>query len=95
MNKEGKEAMRKAYDKPRIAIEDFVLNQYIAGTCTVGTRNKSKEQVATDLAILGYFLAAEAVHAGQFGLHMTCSTDANLDNDTICYHTQGSPLFTS
>lgn len=95
MNKEGKKAMRKAYDKPRIAIEDFVLNQYIAGSCTVGTRGKNPLQIADALAEKGYDLASAAVSAGQFGLKMVCEVDAEADHDTICYHTQGSPLFTS
>mgnify|MGYP000386978018 CR=1 FL=1 len=29
--------MKKQYRKPEIAIEDFVLNQFIAGSCTVKT----------------------------------------------------------
>lgn len=95
MNKEGKEAMRKAYDKPRIAIEDFVLNQYIAGSCSVATRGKTFLEVADDLNKAGYLLAGAAVAGGQFGDKMVCEKDANSDGDTLCYHTQGSPLFTS
>ena len=85
--------MRKAYSKPRIAIEDFVLNQYIAGSCTVTTRNKTKAQIVTDLA--GYPFVQAVVAAGQFADVMGCALNADDDNDTLCYHTQGSPLFTS
>lgn len=91
MSKEVKKAVRKAYAKPRIAIEDFVLNQFIAGSCSVKTRNVDK---SVWFAQLDPFTKA-AVNAGQFAEPIDCFFNADDDNDTLCYHTQGSPLFTS
>lgn len=31
--------MKKIYEKPVIIVEDFVLNQYIAGACAPGNEN--------------------------------------------------------
>lgn len=41
--------MKKQYRKPEIAIEDFVLNQFIAGSCTVKTNLRD-----TWLPLTGY-----------------------------------------
>lgn len=89
--------MKKQYRKPEIAIEDFVLNQFIAGSCTVKTNLRdtcysanydewSKELDPFTLA---------AIKAGQFIEKLSCAVNADDDNDKICYHTQGSPLFQS
>lgn len=89
--------MKKQYRKPEIAIEDFVLNQFIAGSCTVKTNLRdtcysanydewSKELDPFTLA---------AIKAGQFIEKLSCTVNADDDDDKICYHTQGSPLFQS
>lgn len=83
--------MRKTYEKPRIAIEDFVLNQFIAGSCSVKTNGKEQSEWYGEL---DPFTQA-AVDAGQFADVIGCERNADDDNDTLCYHTQGSPLFTS
>lgn len=83
--------MKKVYKAPQIAVENFVLNEFIAGSCKVPTRNKDKEEW---YELLDPFTQA-AVDMGQFAGDLGCVYDADDDNDTICYHTQGSPLFTS
>ena len=86
--------MKKAYEAPKIAVENFVLNQFIAGSCIVGTRVKNMEQILDELELIDPFTAA-IIAAGQFAGMLNCSLNADDDNDTLCYHTQGSPLFTS
>ena len=76
--------MKKQYRKPEIAIEDFVLNQFIAGSANYDEWGKELDQ---------FTLAA--IEAGQFIEKLSCTVNADDDNDTICYHTQGSPLFQS
>ena len=67
--------MKKQYRKPEIAIEDFVLNQFIAGSCTVKTNLRdtcysanydewSKELDPFTLA---------AIEAGQFIENLSCT----------------------
>ena len=82
--------IRKTYEKPRIAIEDFVLNQFIAGSCSIKTNDDGWE---AELAEKDPFTYAGYI-AGQFAEAIQCAFDADDDNDGICYHTQGSPLFT-
>lgn len=86
--------MKKVYEQPKIAIENFVLNQFIAGSCSIKVRNKSKEEWYAELAKDDPFTAA-IVDAGQFAGVLNCFLNADDDNDTLCYHTQGSPLFES
>lgn len=89
--------MKKSYDKPRVAIEDFVLNQFIAGSCSVKTNLRDScyaDNRDTWFSQLDPFTQA-AINAGQFADTLGCSLNADDDNDTICYHTQGSPLFQS
>lgn len=81
--------MKKVYKAPQIAVENFVLNEFIAGSCKVPTRNNSDWYSDLDP------FTQAAIDAGQFAAELNCSFDADDDNDTICYHTQGSPLFTS
>lgn len=91
MSKEHTNAIRKAYAKPLIAIEDFTLNQFIA-SCTIKTRTdpnwESKLQTENPLIYTLYQL-------GQFAEPLGCRIDTDDDMDTICYHTSTSPLFTS
>ncbi len=89
--------MKKQYRKPEIAIEDFVLNQFIAGSCTVKTNlrdNCYSDNYEEWSKLLDPFTKA-AIEAGQFIDTLSCTLDADDDNDAICYHTQGSPLFQS
>lgn len=83
---------RKAYAKPRIAVEDFVLNQFIAGSCQI----KTKEEGWMDL-LDNSPLYADMMKEGFFvtGVVNSCARLYALDDDTLCYHNQGSPLFTS
>lgn len=91
--------MKKQYRKPEIAIEDFVLNQFIAGSCTVKTNLRDNcfldnYNVWSNSELLDPFTKA-AIEAGQFIDTLRCKVNADDDNDTICYHFQGNPLFQS
>lgn len=95
MSKEGTKARCKAYAKPRIAIEDFTLNQFIAN-CTIKTRNNPNWE--DDLLAYSPFIYSYRKATGQFGGDLQCDTSADeiVDGaDTLCYHTSTSPLFTS
>ena len=50
---------RKVYAKPCIAVEDFVLNQFIAGPCQVSVRKVKFSDVPLykDMLGAGYFAA--------------------------------------
>lgn len=99
MRKEGQKAPRKTYAKPRIAIEDFTLNQFIAN-CTIKTRNNPSWE--SQLQSYSPFIYSYMKATGQFGNGIECTVDAevkvtdeNAGMDTLCYHTSTSPLFTS
>ena len=90
-------APRKTYAKPRIAVENFALNQFIAN-CAVKTRN-NEDGWRNDLAQYNPFMYSYVMATGQFidGLQCTVHADTNMNDgmDTLCYHTSTSPLFTS
>ena len=94
MIKDNTNAVRKAYAKPLIAIENFTLNQFIA-TCAVKTRGKTKEEWMEDLLAYSPFHYATIDNTGQFADPVGCVVNADADMDTLCYHTSTSPLFTS
>ena len=85
---------RKPYAKPRIAIDEFTLNQFIAN-CTVNTKDSDwLDQLAT----VSYFDYVAIVRTKQFVEALNCRVDADAvtsDMDTLCYHTSTSPLFGS
>lgn len=89
-------APRKAYAKPRIAVENFALNQFIAN-CAVKTRNN--DEWRNDLAQYNPFMYSYVMSTGQFIDDLRCAVhaDTKIDDgmDTLCYHTSTSPLFTS
>lgn len=89
-------APRKAYAKPRIAVENFALNQFIAN-CAVKTRNNQYWE--QDLAKYNPFMYSYVMSTGQFIDSLDCAVHADEDMDdgmdTLCYHTSTSPLFTS
>lgn len=91
MSNESKNAVRKSYAKPLIAVEDFTLNQFIA-SCSIKTRTdpqwESKLQTENPFIYTLYQL-------GQFAEPLNCKIHTDDDMDTICYHTSTSPLFTS
>ena len=82
---------RKAYAKPQIAVEDFVMNQFIAGSCQISTKQAGwqeqlkKSPLYADMMASGYFTS---------GVGDPCNLYAQGD-DILCYHTQGGPLITS
>lgn len=86
-----KSGMQKVYEKPRIAIENFVVNQFIAGSCQVKIRGKEKDEWYEELDLF----TRAAIDLGQFAGELNCTISADDDNDSLCYHTQGSPLFLS
>ena len=81
--------MKKEYEAPQIAVENFMLNEFIAGSCQVPINGNDDW-----LSDLDPFTQA-AIKAGQFAPELECTFNADDDNDTLCYHTQGSPLFMS
>lgn len=94
MSKMSMNTSRKAYTKPLIAVEDFTLNQFIAG-CTVNTK---KSDWRTDLMNYDYLMYAALVRSNQFTPDLGCAVHADVvtdDMDTLCYHTSTSPLFGS
>ena len=82
---------RKAYAKPSIAVEDFVMNQFIAGSCQISIKQAGWQNKLDDSP-----LYAEMMDSGYFtsGVGYTCALYAKGD-DILCYHTQGGPLITS
>ena len=96
MRKEGHKAPRKAYAKTRIAIEDFTLNQFIA-SCRINV-NQHQNDWLTELAEVDKLAYAAAVRTNQFTDTLGCIVHADKitgSDDTLCYHTSTSPLFTS
>lgn len=73
---------RKVYAKPCIAVEDFVLNQFIAGPCQVSVRKVKFSDVPLykDMLGAGYFAA---------GVQPNCALYLSQYDDSLCYHTQG------
>ena len=85
---------RRPYAKPRIAIEEFTLNQFIAN-CTVNTRDADW---LDQLAKVSYFDYVAIVRTKQFVEELSCRVDADVITDgmdSLCYHTSTSPLFGS
>lgn len=82
---------RKVYAKPRIAVDDFAMNRFIAGSCQISIKQegwKTKLQASpmyADMIASGYFTS---------GTVDSCDLYARGD-DLVCYHTQGGPLITS
>ena len=88
---------RKQYAKPRIAIEEFTHNQFIAN-CAVNALKSGWQEDLRDVSFLDY-MAVVRGHLFTKGLD-ECLTDADADYmtedmDTLCYHTSTSPLFWS
>lgn len=90
---------RKVYAKPRIAVEDFVMNQFIAGSCNINIREGNEAVVAqmkniplyADMIGAGYFAAGVQTDSGACNLYVK-------GDDLFCYHTQGGrsgPLIAS
>lgn len=85
---------RKTYAKPLIAVEDFTLNQFIAG-CTINTKQSDWRQ---QLMHHDYLMYTAMVRSNHFTGELGCTVHADTitdDMDTLCYHTSTSPLFGS
>lgn len=85
---------RKAYAKPSIAVEDFVLNEFIAGSCRVQVAKAGAKDQLKKIP-----LYAEMIESGYFSRNIVepCTIYVN-DDDILCYHTQGGargPLIAS
>jgi hypothetical protein len=95
VNKNVMEMPRKPYAKPRIAIEEFTHNQFIAN-CQVSVNGNWRQELQ-EVSPLDYL----AVMRGQlFVTELNCINHADGDFgtpnvDTLCYHTSSSPLFGS
>lgn len=91
--------MKKAYQKPAIAIENFVLNQFIAGSCTLKMNHSetcyedwedsgmsgASGDIKWQITVQNFFLDT----------YSSCFNVPDEETDGVCYHTQGSPLFQS
>lgn len=88
--------MKKKYEKPLIAVENYVLTQTIADCgvkigfadryCVIDDNDAPRG--FRDLASIGYFTAS--------GSGCFFEPSSNQDGyDKICYHTQAAMLFTS
>lgn len=85
---------RKQYAKPRIAIEEFIQNQFIAN-CAVNTNDSDW---LGQLAEVSFFDYMNIMRTHQFTKPLECAVDADVvtdDMDSLCYHTSTSPLFGS
>ena len=86
--------MKKKYEKPLIAVENYVLTQTIAdcgvkigfadSDCVIDDNDTPRG--FRDLASIGYFTAS--------GCRFELSSNED-GYDKICYHTQAAMLFTS
>lgn len=85
--------MKKTYEKPMVAIENFILSQAISACETIKINHGSAACVLQDpdsgkwmltFAIQGYFIDG-----------CKPSAEGMTDNDGICYHTSISSAFTS
>jgi hypothetical protein len=83
---------RKVYTKPRIAVEDFVTNSFIAGACQISIKQKEWRTM-----LQASPLYAEMLTSGYFatGGVSPCDLVYSKGDDILCYHTQGGPLITS
>ena len=96
--------MKKKYSKPCIAVENFVLQEFIAGSCSVKMNYANDTCVTEDKLTTGGIddrLAAQIkgiIHEYQyFQSTSTCSkeykgTDAT---DGVCYFTATNAIFAS
>lgn len=94
MSKETVNKPRKPYAKPAIAIEDFTINQFIAG-CDINIREEGWE---AKFKATNRLLYTAMVKSNQFAGELDCLVHADVktsDMDTLCYHTSTSPLFGS
>lgn len=72
--------MKKIYEKPLLAIENFMVSQHIAA-CTEAYANNI-EIVKKDLMFLGYFSAED-----NCGNTLLPGTIIQYDGVDLCYHT--------
>ena len=85
--------MKKQYEKPMIAVEQYVLSQTIANcSIPIGSmdslcviKDTDSTHQMKDLAMKGYFSSGE------------CAISANgmNESDGICYHTNANTAFNS
>ena len=90
--------MKKTYRKPEIAVEDFLLNQFIAVSCNEKINHSDTAcwtpNDQSNWAVSGFI--QELIANGFFSENVACRIDADADTtDGICYHTQGNSLFNS
>lgn len=88
---------RKHYAKPRIAIEEFTHNQFIANNCSV---NAHKDGWLETLRTDHFFDYIAVVRGKWFVDELDCANHVDSDTgtedmDNLCYHTSSSPLFGS
>ena len=91
--------MKKVYQKPEIAVENFLLNQFIAGSCSI--KMNQSESCYNDWEAGGMTGASPDIvwqiqNQNLFlDGYATCSKSPNEPTDGVCYFTQGTALFQS
>lgn len=86
-------AKRKAYAKPCIAVEDFVLNQFIAGPCHINVREGN---VRAELEKIPLY--KDMINIGKYFADQADCERYEKGDDLLCYHTQSGrsgPLINS
>lgn len=76
--------MKKAYTKPEIIFESFVLNTNIAGDCQVIVNTQTEGQC-------GYLPDRDptGIHIFTEGIGGCVRTEADDGNNGVCYHVPG------
>lgn len=94
--------MKKAYQKPEIAIENFLLNQFIAGSCSA--KINLSDGSCFDAWYSGGMQGVSPDIKWQIENQLLFLTGSELcqkivppgeSTDGVCYFTQGNALFQS
>lgn len=93
--------MKKAYQKPKIVFESFMLSTSIAGDCEVKTYLPSNNTCGLNFTGFGNVFMPDMAGCNNSDMVTSQGDDAYLQisfdpNDTICYHVPfGNNLFNS
>lgn len=86
--------MKKKYEKPLIAVENYVLSQAIA-SCSTRIGFNSSACVFDDVDVPAGFRNLAGI--GYFTADGECDFEPNIgdEHDSICYHTSANAMFQS
>lgn len=84
--------MKKNYVKPELAVEDFLVSEYIASCDPSFSNNMDVDKIMDDVqGFTGYFLSSyNCEHTAQEGFDYMTPSGAKL-----CYHTYSAVVFSS